>query len=154
MVSPSAGDVIVMPIWLAVFTVTVAAAVVVPPLPVAVMVYVAVFAGETNCVPLVETAPMPWSMEHETASVALQVSVLDWPGLIVAGFAEIVTVGGGIKVTVAAAVVVPEGPVAVMVYVAVFVGETVCVPLVATVPMPWSMEHAVALVALQVNVLD
>jgi hypothetical protein len=56
--------------------------------------------------------------------------------LIVTAFAEIVTVGGGISVTVAVAVVVPAGPVAVMVYFVVCMGETDRVPFVGTVPIP------------------
>jgi hypothetical protein len=74
--------------------------------------------------------------------------------LIVTGFAEIITVGSGISVTVAVAVAVPECPVAVMVYVVVFMGDTACVPLVATAPTPWSMKHEVAFVVVHVNALD
>jgi hypothetical protein len=56
-------------------------------------------------------------------------------------------------ITVTAAVAMPAGPVAVMVYVVVCLGETDRVPLVATVPILWSMEHVVALVVLHVRVL-
>ena len=56
--------------------------------------------------------------------------------MMLTGFAEIVMVGGGISVTVTVAVVVPAGPVAVMMYVVVCVGEIDRVPPVGTVPIP------------------
>jgi hypothetical protein len=73
----------------------------------------------------------------EAAFVATTVSVDEFPDVILAGLAEIVTVGDGlgVTVTVAVAVVVPPGPVAVAVYVVVAVGLTVCSPLVLGCPL-------------------
>ncbi len=55
---------------------------------------------------------------------------------MLAGLAEMVTVGAGKTVMVTLLVAVPPAPVAVMVYVVVSVGETVVEPLVLTVPIP------------------
>ena len=67
------------------------------------------------------------------------VNVDDVPCWMLVGLADIVTVGDGgaaVTVTVTVCVAVPPGPVAVMVYVVVVAGETVLVPLTATLPMP------------------
>jgi hypothetical protein len=116
-------------------TVRVAVAVVLPPGPFAVAVYVVVEVGLTLCVP-----PLAVGIVYELPSLpvtvtcveleAVTVRVEELPSVIESGFAVIVTVGGGLSVTVtvALAVTLPEGPDAVAVYVVVFAGLTACVP--------------------------
>ena len=50
--------------------------------------------GETLRVPDVPTPPMPWLIETVVALVAVHVKVEDWPVVIDAGDAVILTVGG------------------------------------------------------------
>ena len=78
-----------------------------------------------------------------------------------AGVAVIVTVGaagggggggGPFTVTVALAVALPPGPVTVIVYVVVCAGDTLCVPLVCTVPMLLSICADAAFVEFHVRV--
>ena len=63
------------------------------------------------------TVPMPLSMLADVAFVVVHVSIAVWPAVMVAGDAVKVAVGGGggWTVTVAFAVAVPKGPVAVSV---------------------------------------
>ena len=97
-------------------TSTVALAVVIPPGPVAVIVYVVVSDGVTVVEPLKATEPIPWSMEQVSASVALQVKTEEFPSCTMVGLALIDTVGAGsVTVMVTLAVAVPPSPVAVMV---------------------------------------
>ena len=113
-----------------------------------------VTAGVTERLPLAATVPMPWLMLTEVGDwVVVQVSVLLLPGATAAGLAEKVICGTVITVTVVELVVVPPGPVAVMVYVVVADGVTTRVPLKATVPMPWLMLTVVAFVDDQVSVV-
>jgi hypothetical protein len=77
----------------AAFTVTVALAVVEPLLFLAVIVYEVVAVGDTLSEPLSGTLPMPWLMEAEVAPLDVQVRVEELPTKMVAGEAEIVTVG-------------------------------------------------------------
>jgi len=75
-----------------------------------------VVAGETAVEPLRTIGPMPESITQVSALVEVQVKVLDPPGRMTSGTALILTVGAGwITVTVTFAVVVPSGPVAVIV---------------------------------------
>jgi hypothetical protein len=69
-------------------------------------------------------------METWVALVALTESVDELPGAIAEGVAVMLTVGGGLAVTVTVAVADtgPETPVAVAVYVVVLAGLTACVP--------------------------
>jgi hypothetical protein len=117
-------------------TVTVALAIaVVLPAPVAVAVYVVVAAGVTVMVPPVaprvfELPSLPLTVTP-VAFVALIVNVEEFPGVMEAGFATILTVGAGLAVTVTVAfaeTVAPLVPVAVAVYVVVAVGLTTWVP--------------------------
>ena len=90
----------------------------VPPVPVAVMVYVVVTVGDTLIDPLEPTVPTSGWISHASASVEVQVRVADPPYGILTGSAEIDTVGGGVggvTVIVALALAVPPGPVTVMV---------------------------------------
>ena len=102
-------------------TVTVAADVVVPPAPVAVAVYVVVVVGLTDCVPpldpkvyLLPSVPLIVTC---VAPVAVTVKTEEFPDVMDAGLAEMVTVGSGIGVTVTVAVaeILPPAPVAVAV---------------------------------------
>jgi hypothetical protein len=63
-------------------------AVIVPELLVALIVYVVVAVGDTDCVPEAETVLMPWSIDTEVAPVIFHLSVEDWPVAIVTGLAE------------------------------------------------------------------
>src|SRR6266849_1516049 len=67
----------------------------VPPEPLAVSRYVVESAGETDCVPLGCTAPIP-SMETSVALLVCQVSVADCPFWIVFGSTEIDAVGDAV----------------------------------------------------------
>ena len=74
--------------------------------------------GVTVTLPDVATVPMPLSMDTAEALVVDQVKVAVCPALMLAGLAEKLMVGGGVllpTVTVARAVEVPPGPVAVKV---------------------------------------
>jgi hypothetical protein len=101
------------------FTVTVAAAEVVPPAPVAVAVYVVVAAGLTVCVPplgdKVYALPSVPLITTPVALAAVTVNVEDPPAVIDVGLAVMPTVGAAVTVTVAVAVVLPPAPVAVAV---------------------------------------
>lgn len=77
------------------FTVTMAAAVAVPPAPMTVMLYVVVCCGVTIIVPDGCTAPIPLSICAEVALVEDHVSVALCPAFTVVGLAENVTVGCG-----------------------------------------------------------
>lgn len=79
----------------AALTVTPVLAVAVPPPPVAVMVYVVVLFGLTTVEPWVGTEPTPGAIASWVALRELQVSVAEFPAVIVAGLAESVTVGAG-----------------------------------------------------------
>lgn len=103
--------------------------------------------------PLVDTAPMPWSMEAEVALLVVQLRVEFCPASMVVGAALNVTVGGvTFTVTLAVAVTLPPLPVAVIVYVVVTVGVTVFDPFKKTLPIPWLIEAAVALLVVQLRV--
>lgn len=77
----------------AVCTVTVAAAVAVPVLPVAVSVYWVVADGVTVVDPEAATVPMPGAIETEVALAVVQLSVAGFPATTVVGAAERVAVG-------------------------------------------------------------
>ncbi len=79
-------------------TLTVAWAVVVPPGPVAVSVYVVVAEGETVTVPEVGCDPMPLSIVTEVALLVDHDRVDDCPAEIEVGFAEKLMVGAGVEV--------------------------------------------------------
>jgi hypothetical protein len=82
---------------------------------VTVTVYVVVDDGLTVLVPDAGTRPMPWSIVTVPALVVFQESVAGSPAAIVVGLTLAVTVGGGgITVSVVAAVVEPALLVAVM----------------------------------------
>ena len=97
-------------------------------------VYVVVAEGVTAWVPPVDASvyalPSDPLIATEVAFAAVTVRVDELPATIVAGFAEMVTVGAGFAdtVTVVVAVAVPPGPVALAVYVVVTDGLTACVP--------------------------
>jgi hypothetical protein len=102
-------------------TVTVAAALTVPPGPVAVAVYVVLEVGLTDCTPPLDASVKVDPSLPETvtcvAFTAVTVRVEDWPEVMAVGFALIWTVGAGFGVTVTTAVAVafPPAPVAVAV---------------------------------------
>ncbi len=108
-----------------------------PPGPVAVKVYVLVVPGTTVLEPLEAgvTAPTPWSIDTIVAFVVVHERTVDCVALVSEyGIAVNVQVGGGgggggvVTVTVSEHVTVPPGPVAVPVYVVVYVGATVLIP--------------------------
>ena len=68
-------------------------------MPVAVIEYVVVDAGDTVIDPLNGTAPMPWSIATVIAFVDVHVSVVEPPTGTTDGVAVSVTVGGGTTVT-------------------------------------------------------
>jgi hypothetical protein len=72
--------------------------------------------GDTWIEPLGLTEPMPWSIMQDVALVEDQVRVEDAPVTMVAGLAEMLTVGAGCgpTVTVVLAVAEPPAPVAVI----------------------------------------
>ena len=82
-------------------TVTNAAAVDVPPGPVAVSVYAVVCDGETLMEPLAACAPMPLSIETDVEFVTSHVSIDEEPLTIEAGVATNVMLGRLLTVTVA-----------------------------------------------------
>jgi len=87
-----------------------------PPGPTMVIVYKVVCTGWTEMEPLVDTAPIPWSMEAEVALLVVQLRVEFCPASMVVGVALKATVGGAtITVTVVVDVTVPLLPVAVIV---------------------------------------
>ena len=51
-------------------------------------------AGETDCVPLADTPPMPWLMDTDEAPLTAQLSVLDCPAMIVPGEAPKLAIDG------------------------------------------------------------
>ena len=89
---------------IAVFTVTVAVGVTVPPAPLAVNVYVVVAFGVTCCDPLAGTSPIPL-MSVCTAPSELQLNWLESPQLISVGAAVIFPVVGPTAIVV---VLTPE----------------------------------------------
>ena len=114
-------------------TVTVVVAEIFPPAPVAVVVYVVVAVGLTDCAPpfddRVYELPSVPVIVTAVALVAITVRVEELPEVIDVGLAAILTVGAGlVTVTVALAEIFPPVPVAVAVYVVVAVGLTDCVP--------------------------
>ena len=96
-------------------TIKVTLAVVVPPKPTAVIMYVVVTAGVTTKEPVTGTEPTPWSISHVSAVVVLHVNVADWPKGTLSGDTVNVTVGGGTTVKVTLAIAVPLSPTAVSV---------------------------------------
>ena len=102
--------------------VTNAAAVDVPPGPVAVSVYAVVCDGETLIDPLAACTPMPLSIETDVEFVTTHVSVDEEPLTIEDGVEEKMMLGRLLTVTVAWLVSVPPGPFAVSVYVVVPTG--------------------------------
>src|SRR3954468_5800209 len=97
-------------------TVTVAWLVSVPPGPIAVSVYVVVTVGCTEVEPESGCEPTPLSMVTVVAFVVVQTSDEFCPEAIVPGVAENEIVGAGVfTVTVAVVVMVPPGPVTVIV---------------------------------------
>src|SRR5579875_2303531 len=75
-------------------TVTRTLASVVPPSPLATRWKLVEFAGETVCVPLTATSPMP-SIDTLVALVVRQFNTTDWPRSIASGSAVRVAVGAG-----------------------------------------------------------
>ena len=118
----------------AALTVTVTLWVVVPPAFVALMVYVAVAVGVAVAVPVKAVLVVrPEPEEPETESLvavppAFHVMTVDWPSVMMPGFAAIVGAGGATTVTMTEAVAVPPAPLQVRVYVVVTVGFLVAVP--------------------------
>src|ERR1051326_5079506 len=97
-------------------TVTAACRVIVPPLPLAVRVYVVVAEGDTKSDPFRGCAPRPLSMLTEVVFAVVQDSVEDWPLAMLVGEAVNVAEGPGwMTVTVTCRVTVPPGPVPVSV---------------------------------------
>ena len=71
-----------------------------------------VLVGDTLCVPLVLLVPVQPPLAVQLVALLLdQVSVLDWPEVIVVGLAARVTAGGGTTVTVADLLALPPLPV-------------------------------------------
>lgn len=105
---------------------------------------------DVACVPL--HAP---EAVQPVALLELQVNVVDWPGVTLVGLAESVTVGGGVKFTVTAPLPLPPAPLQLNVkVVAVVIGPTFSVPVVARVPLhPPDAVQDVALVADHVTTL-
>jgi hypothetical protein len=136
-------------------TVTVTDALAVPPLPVAVALYVDVELGLTFVDPLAPKVPIP-AIIMELAFVEFHVRVDEPPLLIVLGCAVNMSDGFGgpagvlVTVTVADDVAVPAAPVAVAVYLVVAEGMTDIEPDVPTVPRP-VIETEVALELLHVS---
>lgn len=86
-------------------TVIVVATVTVPPLPVAVNVYVVVTEGETTLESFNATVPIPWLMDTELVLPVVQLNVELWPWRMEAGEAVNVTTGrAGFTVTLTLAV--------------------------------------------------
>ena len=83
----------------------VVATVTVPPLPVAVNVYVVVTEGETTLESFNATVPIPWLMDTELVLPVVQLNVELWPWRMEAGEAVNVTTGrAGFTVTLTLAV--------------------------------------------------
>src|SRR6266702_347030 len=80
-------------------TVTRTLASVVPPSPLATRWKLVELDGETVCVPLMATVPMP-SIVTEVASVVRQLSTTDWPRSMASGSAVRLAVGAGVGVAV------------------------------------------------------
>ena len=138
-----------------VVTATLTWAVAVPPVPVAVIVYVVVSAGDTEIEPLGSTVPISGSIVHDAASVDVHSKVALSPCTMVDGVDVMSTVGGGsVTVTVTSAPAVPPGPVATMLYWVVAVGETSISPFRSTTPISGSMTHDSACSELQLNSAD
>jgi hypothetical protein len=116
-------------------TVTIAVAVVLPPEPVAVTVYVVVTFGLTDCDPpvaarLYELPSFPATVTF-VALAAVTDKVEDLPVTMAVGLAVMLTVGAGMTVTFEVALVVPPAPSAAAVYTTVAAGLTVTFPPVA-----------------------
>ncbi|MGH9615945.1 MAG: hypothetical protein ACRD28_04315 [Acidobacteriaceae bacterium] len=108
--------------------------------------------GITVVDPDADTTPTPGSIETVVAFVVDQVSVEEFPAMIVGGAADKVAVGAAASTVTVAAEVTVLLPVAVNVYCVVAVGLTVIDPDAATVPMPLSMVTVRASVDVQVSV--
>ena len=112
--------------------------------------------GDTVVLPLTGTVPTPL-MDTVLAPVVVQLRVDEPPGAMLSGLVSKrmicgLPAGAAPTVTVAEAVTLPVGPVAVRVYVVVDVGVTVVVPVAATLPMLLLMLMAVAPCTTQFNV--
>ena len=112
--------------------------------------------GEMATEPLASCVPAMPLIETEVAFAVVQLSTDVWPAVIVGGVAaKETTVGGGkaaLTVTVAFALAVPPGPIAVKVYVVVIVGDTGTFPPAGacTAPIPL-IEAEVAFATVQRN---
>jgi hypothetical protein len=89
-------------------TVTVAAEVTVPPLPVAVNVYCVVADGLTVIDPEAATVPMPLLIETVLAFVVVHVKVAELPAVTVAGVAESDATGASTELDVGVDVLLPQ----------------------------------------------
>src|SRR5947209_685921 len=135
-----------------VFTVTAAVAWALPTRFVATMVYVVVAVGFTACDPVRATSPTVGEMVTLSAFSTIQSSVELPPVLMVAGVATkrmmrgrpIPVAAPTVTTMPQASCVTPFGPKAVIVYAVVCVGDTVAVPVFATLPMPGLMLTDVA----------
>jgi len=78
------------------FTLTVAVLLVVPPAPVAVIVYVVVLVGETDFVPDNDVLPILGEKDTEVALLLDQVKVEKLPEVIMVGLALKLAVGAGV----------------------------------------------------------
>jgi hypothetical protein len=129
-------------VWVEPLTVTVADALLVPPLPVTVNVYVVVLVGVTVAEPCAGTVPTPGCRAKVVPFCDDQLRMADCPELIVLGWAVRLAVGvevfcvAPLTVTVADASLVPPLPVTVKVYVVVCFGVTVVAPCADTLPTP------------------
>jgi hypothetical protein len=82
-----------------VLTVRLATLVILPPVPVAVRIYVVVIVGLTVLVPLIATEPIPWLIETVVALLVTHVNVAKAPEEIEIGAIVKVAVGAGLTVT-------------------------------------------------------
>jgi copper(I)-binding protein len=148
-----AGLAVNVTVGAAAVTVTVAMSLSLPPGPVHVMPYVVVAPGETSSEPLVAVDDVHPSLVQLVVFDELQVSLDVAPGAMDVGFADSVMEGAAaVTVTVTVSVAVPPGPVHVMPYVVVAVGETPSDPLVAVDVVHPSLVQVVACVELHVSV--
>jgi hypothetical protein len=85
----------------------------VPPGPVAVAVYTVVLAGDTETEPFADSVPILLSMVTVSVFEEFQLSVVLLPEVMLAGTAMRLIVGGNTTLTLALAIVVPPGPLAV-----------------------------------------
>ena len=101
------------------------------------------------------TLPMPGEMETVLAPEVLQLKVDCPPAAMLFGLATKRTICAVVASTVTvtgAVTVLPSAPVALIVYVVVVAGETVALPLAATLPMPGKMDTVVAPEVVQLKV--